>query len=331
MLSHTKVVDIEISQPLQKFSNLSSYNQLRGIVRFHGLPIGFISAPITFGNCDISDVIHLLMERFGDKIATKAAWQVLSQGEGNTCCAEELFQQFVSGKTENRPESAITMIVCPRQTSQSRLSDFLTALKNIRSMPLEVIIKVFGCYILPMFEYGLILWISGNFAASTGQAVNATFSKYLKRYLSLPLCTNNSMVYFITNTLPLMTTLKQLSHKRVNQMYLPECMSGTQITFFNNLPEIQDELSDENWLIDIPSFFWRSRAIWRLPSNHKFRRKHCREVCDTDYEHCKNQKQLRNSTQASCSSLLVNAVYTELHPNRTPPSRPAPKQNSTQT
>ena len=156
-----------------------------------------------------------------------------------------------------------------------------------------------------MFEYGLILWISGNFAASTSQAVNATFSKYLKRYLSLPLCTMNSLVYFITDTLPLLTTLKHLSHKRVNQLYLPECMSGIQITWFNNLPKV-DELSNENMLADIPSFFWRSRAIWRLPSNHKFRRKLCREVCDTDhYEHCKN-KEFHAGFLPTCECIYCN-------------------------
>ena len=157
---------------------------------------------------------------------------------------------------------------------------------DLQKMPIEVIMKVFICYILPIFEYGLLVWITGNFSDSSKQLVNATFTKFLKRYLNLPYCTNNSFVYFITQSLPLISLLEIISHKRIGTVRVPSCMHGVQLTFLNNLPPVEDISMESVWK-NIPSFYWRSRAIWKLPSHSKFRRMLCREVCDTSHhEHC---------------------------------------------
>ena len=143
---------------------------------------------------------------------------------------------------------------------------------------------------MPLFEYGLVIWMSGKFSSTVEQLVNTTFLKYLKRYLNVPLSTHNSLVYFITNTLPLMTHLNNLSHKRISSIYLPACTEGIQLSFFNCLPspkEIHTETSDIRE--SVPTYFWRSRHIRKLPLNTKYRREICREVCDSDhYSHCKN-------------------------------------------
>ena len=165
-------------------------------------------------------------------------------------------------------------------------------------MPLEIVMRVFACYILPLFEYGLVLWITGKFSASTEQVINATFTKFMKRYLNVPWCTANSIVYFMTNTLPLMTLLKQLSHKRIN-IYLPKCMTDIQLTFFNNLSRDHD-LTNEKILSQIPSHFWRSRAISRLPADQKFRKTLCREVCDTSHHECCLIKSFHPSSTEDC-------------------------------
>ena len=156
---------------------------------------------------------------------------------------------------------------------------------ELQEMPLDVVLRVFSCYIMPIFEYGLTTWISGKYSAASESSINSLFTKFLKRYLNLPMCTANSIVYHITNTMPLVSLLKQLSHKRTSSIYLPDCMNGTQLSFFNNLPKTVDSL--ESRLSQIPTYFWRSRPISRLPANQKFRKSLCQEVCDSKhYEYC---------------------------------------------
>ena len=100
--------------------------------------------------------------------------------------------------------------------------------------------------------------------------------------------TSNAIVYFLTNSLPLMTLLKQLSQLRTGSVLFPQQLNGIQLTFFNSLPKTEEK---ESYLLsDVPSYFWRSRTIWKLPSSKTFRKRLCREVCDSDHnEHCNAQ------------------------------------------
>ena len=174
---------------------------------------------------------------------------------------------------------------------------------DLQKMPIEVVMKVFACYVLPLFEYGLPIWISGKFSSSAEQLVNSTFTKFLKRYMNVPKFTHNALVYFLTNTQPLMALLKELSHRRTNSIYLPNCMEGIQLSFFNNLAsncEVSGEKENGNFWSSIPSHFLRSRSILRLPSNQKFRRMICREDCDSEHHvHCQTLT-VHNSFSPDC-------------------------------
>ena len=90
----------------------------------------------------------------------------------------------------------------PQANSRAGL---LFAKLDLQRMPLEVLKRVFACYILPVFDYDLVLWISGKFSSASEDLVNSSFTKYWKRYLNLPLHTHNAMVYYLTNTMPLMS------------------------------------------------------------------------------------------------------------------------------
>ena len=163
----------------------------------------------------------------------------------------------------------------------------LYARLDLQKMPLEVLLKVFQCYILPIFEYGLVLWITGNFSTATEELVNATFTKFLKRYLKLPLYTQNALIHQLSDTVPLMSYLRMRCINATKALCFPDCMNGIKLTLFDKLPEANDKIGEDNWKL-VPSFFWRSRAIHKIPSDQKFRKKLCREVCETDhFEHCK--------------------------------------------
>ena len=118
------------------------------------------------------------------------------------------------------------------------------------------------------------------------------------------------MVYYLTNALPLMSLLGMLINQRSNSIYLPQCMEGVRLSFFDNLPDT-DETTHETIVSNVPTYFWRSQFIWKLPSKQKFRRKLCREVFDSaHYEHC-STKQFQLDALAICRCIVCNDM---LHP-----------------
>ena len=127
------------------------------------------------------------------------------------------------------------------------------------------------------FEYGIVLWISGKLSSSSVNLVNSMFTKFWKRYLNLPQSTKNALVYYLTDTMPLMALLNELCQQRVGSIYLPSCMNGIQLSFFNELPSNEDMEQEFDWS-SIPSHFWRSRVIVKLPTNPKLRKKLCKYI-----------------------------------------------------
>ena len=132
-------------------------------------------------------------------------------------------------------------------------------------LPLDLVIKVFNCFIEPLFLYGLPIW-SSNISNSSVSAINAVLTKFLKRYMCAPLSSNNSILYSITDTLPLFNSL---AGKRDNfsNIILPSQFSGHKLVFHDfkhSLPSIFPGL---------PDFYWFKEIITFIPSNFPLRRK----------------------------------------------------------
>ena len=176
---------------------------------------------------------------------------------------------------------------------------------DLQQMPVEVLKKVFAFYIMPTFEYGLALWISGKLSSLSEQLVNSMFTKFWKRYLSLPQSTNNALVYYLTNNVSLMSILEELSTRRVGSIYLPCCMNGVQLSFFNDLPTDDDKGNSFDYS-SIPSYFWRSRVLWKLPNNQKLRKKLCHEVCDVNHHKSCLTTTFHNNFSVSCVCKYCN-------------------------
>jgi glycosyltransferase involved in cell wall biosynthesis len=63
MLYPIKVVDIELSRPIPTIEGLDGYMGLKGLVRLHGVPIGYVNAPITLGRCTAETLSKLILEQ----------------------------------------------------------------------------------------------------------------------------------------------------------------------------------------------------------------------------------------------------------------------------
>jgi hypothetical protein len=72
----------------------------------------------------------------------------------------------------------------------------------MKELPLDVILRLFNIYVLPIATYALPVWFSQATSSQT-RPLNAVFTKYLKRWLCIPYSVNNAIVYHLTETRPL--------------------------------------------------------------------------------------------------------------------------------
>jgi hypothetical protein len=68
--SPIKVVDIELSKPLQDFDGLESYSGLRVLVRLHGTPLGFVEVPLLEGHCSASAIWKAVLHQHSSTLIT---------------------------------------------------------------------------------------------------------------------------------------------------------------------------------------------------------------------------------------------------------------------
>ena len=157
-------------------------------------------------------------------------------------------------------------------------------------LPLYLVKKLFNIYVLPLYTYGLPIWItrtSNNVVKST----NAVQTKYLKRYFGVPKHTNNAIIHHIAETKPLYHQLTELAPKTTGAMYLPTEMNGYQIKFLQSLPETTPFNSYE----EVPTWFWLSQRIININPNYHLRKRFLNEILDLNHRvfcvnegfHCK--------------------------------------------
>ena len=157
---------------------------------------------------------------------------------------------------------------------------------------------------MPIFRYGLPIWLS-NHSNSAAASVNSMLTKFLKMYLGLPQNCNNTIIYFLTQTSPLIHELMTLVPSLSNNLVFPPCLQGLQLSILKNITEPVPYCP----IPDIPSTFWNSRVIHRFPESYRLRRLVCRDV--TDYVHfdfiCKNKK-FHVSPEPSCVCELCGLI-----------------------
>ena len=152
-------------------------------------------------------------------------------------------------------------------------------------VPLQLTLKVFAVYIEPLFKYGLCLWTS-RVSNSALQALDAMWTKFLKRYLCLPPSANNASVLFVTKQQPLSITLKTLARHHLGGLSFPESLSGMKLSFLELLQPIPEQFDP---IPQVPSVFWITPVIRDIPINKFYRKRLMRDVFDSNhFEICLN-------------------------------------------
>ena len=153
----------------------------------------------------------------------------------------------------------------------------------IKEVNLNLALNLFQCYIMPIFEYNLMVW-TADFRKSMDKDINSVFLCYLKRWLGLPYSTRSSMVYHLTQTAPLTQTLLEKAQEKLNKV---EEINLSLKLDHRELLVVKDrerKVMDPYKIVEnVPSGFWKSKMITNLPVKFYYRRNICKEIVDSDH------------------------------------------------
>ena len=183
-------------------------------------------------------------------------------------------------------------------------------LSNLKSFNIstQVILDLFACYVLPTYRYGLALWLR-KCSGSSIAAMNAVFTKYLKRYMSLPYHANNAILYHLTSTQPLDRTLESLLPSSFSSLKFPEALNGLQLTMNNNTYPTEVY----NPIPLVPSYFWHSKTYVAIPTYAHSRKALCKALFNfIHYDIC-NIDEFHASATPDCRCRSCGDVATQYH------------------
>ena len=129
MLYPIKVVDIELSHAIPTFDGLENYMGLQGLVRLHGVPLGYIKPPISLGHCTAETLSKLILEHL--------SWPIISQLLKNGLASPQRSEELTLEALIDLPPveylqewPLVTVAVCTRD----RPDDMKLCLEAIRKL-----------------------------------------------------------------------------------------------------------------------------------------------------------------------------------------------------
>ena len=174
---------------------------------------------------------------------------------------------------------------------------------HMNKMDLGLVLRLFAVYILPVIEYASPIWAFGQKSSPTIDYLNATLTKFLKRYLCVPFRSDNAITHYLCQTTPLYDIVRERSSAFNSSIFHPDCLEGYNFTLLTGEVPAYDPIDK------IPSHFWRSKFVFKIPYNPHYRRKIMREIFDSDHYlncsdnsyHVKAKDQTPNTIPCICT------------------------------
>jgi GT2 family glycosyltransferase len=133
-----KVVDFELSCPLETIEGLGDYTALKGLVRLYGTPIGYIQLPVINSRCTASAIRKAILEQHSWGIIRYHIHNCLmAPHRQERSKADNLFDIEPSDYYGHWPP--VTVAVCTRDRTED-LGLWLNALMNIDYPNLEILV-----------------------------------------------------------------------------------------------------------------------------------------------------------------------------------------------
>ena len=99
-------------------------------------------------------------------------------------------------------------------------------------MSLELVVKIFETYVLPIFTYCAPIYASNVQSQNAIQKLNAVFTNYLKRYLGLPKYAHNAAIHYYCGTWPLYHAIMNIEERSISKINFPQnSLHGHQLSF----------------------------------------------------------------------------------------------------
>ncbi|MEO1095008.1 MAG: glycosyltransferase [Cyanobacteria bacterium J06638_28] len=138
MLCPIKVVDIELSEPIPSFAGLDSYYALKGLVRLQGVPLGYVQAPVTSGQCSAQTLSKLILEQYSWAIVCQLVKNgLVSPQRSEALCLEDLTQ--LPGADFEGVMPLVTVAVCTRDRPED-MKVCLEAISQLDYPDLDVLV-----------------------------------------------------------------------------------------------------------------------------------------------------------------------------------------------
>jgi GT2 family glycosyltransferase len=133
-----KVAEVELSQPFQAITDLERYARLQVLVKWHGLPVGYVVMPVVQGRCRRKALLTAILEEHGYAIFLHLIEDAIAQG----VFTEELaLEDLVTTPHPafRGPFPLITVAVCTRDRTDD-LRICLASLARLQYPALDVLV-----------------------------------------------------------------------------------------------------------------------------------------------------------------------------------------------
>lgn len=117
-------------------------------------------------------------------------------------------------------------------------------------LSLNGLAQLFHIYVIPIYLYGITLLIS-RVTKTKFEEMDVVWTKYLKRYLHIPLHSNNTMKYHMCGATKISSLLIDKSKNIRNNIIFLKEFGGLKLSSYDNSPIA----NDENLFEDIPPWF----------------------------------------------------------------------------
>jgi O-antigen biosynthesis protein len=123
MLCPIKVIEVDLSQPVQTVPDLFGYRAVHALIRWGEVPVGWVEVPIENGHCQATTIVNRATEWFGEKILKTQLVQQLND----------------ASPTEPTVYPLVTVAVCTRDRPDD-LAICLAGLVKLTASPLEILV-----------------------------------------------------------------------------------------------------------------------------------------------------------------------------------------------
>lgn len=96
----------------------------------------------------------------------------------------------------------------------------------IKELPIELALRIFDTYVLPIYRYGLVVWLA-NCSKGSLEETDSVYTCFLKKYLGVPKYCNNAISHYLTSTEPLSIILKKMAPHSTKGLSCPKELTGT--------------------------------------------------------------------------------------------------------